>query len=98
MEVSGWLLVEQMGKGGNGHVWNATKGERQAAVKFLRSSNLSDDKRLLRFRDEVCAMYACPDVDGVITMIDLKGVKGAAQHFCACANCGGLSVPQPASL
>lgn len=70
MEISGWLLVEQLGKGGNGVVWKATKGEREAALKFLKASNSSDDKRLLRFRDEVQAMLACADIEGVVPIIE----------------------------
>jgi hypothetical protein len=69
-KVSDWLLVEPLGKGGNGYVWKATKGERQAAVKFLRSSNSSDDKRLFRFRDEVHAMSKCADIYGVVPIIE----------------------------
>jgi hypothetical protein len=70
MEISGWLLVEQLGKGGNGVVWKATKGEREAALKFLKASNSRDDKRLLRFRDEVQAMLACADIEGVVPIIE----------------------------
>ena len=69
-EVSGWLLVDQLGKGGNGVVWKATKGEREAALKFLKSSNFSDDKRLLRFRDEVQAMSECADIEGVVAIVE----------------------------
>lgn len=72
MEISGWVLNEHLGKGGNGVVWKATKKGLQAALKFLSSSNRNDDKRLLRFRDEVRAMSECSDIDGVVPVIEVS--------------------------
>ncbi|MEX3984057.1 protein kinase [Paraburkholderia sp. EG287A] len=69
-QVSGWLLIEQLDRGGNGVVWKASKEGREAALKFLKWTNPGDDKRLQRFRDEVKAMYACANIDGVFPIIE----------------------------
>ena len=63
-------MVEELGAGGNGVVWRASKtGRSDCAIKILR--NLSPET-FQRFRAEVEALSEAEGIDGVIPMLDFE--------------------------
>jgi serine/threonine protein kinase len=66
--IGAWRISRQLGKGGNGVVYEATDGERTAAVKIL--SSRKNPKRVARFADEIRAMQRCKDLLGVLPIYD----------------------------
>ncbi|MEB6590513.1 protein kinase [Pseudomonas asiatica] len=68
--LGGWQYdaSTSLGRGGNGLVYTATKGQQKGALKILKSLNFPD--RVARFCDEVSALQACSDIPGVIPVLD----------------------------
>lgn len=65
--IGGWELIESLGEGGNGDVWEATKeGYDNSAIKILKNI---DDTNYKRFVDEIHIMSTV-NVDGVINIIE----------------------------
>lgn len=63
-----WKLKKHLGNGGNGDVWLAVNSENQeVAVKLLREVKR---KTYARFIDEVNAIKANSDVDGILPILD----------------------------
>lgn len=65
--IGGWRISHQIGKGGNGVVYEATDGQRVAAVKILTATG---PKRSARFADEIRAMERCKDLPGVLPLYE----------------------------
>jgi serine/threonine protein kinase len=64
----GWLLEKQLGSGGNGDVWKATRpGQGPSAVKFLRSIT---DETYERFKIEAKTLERLGAIGGVIPMLE----------------------------
>ena len=72
--VDGWRLDSLLGAGGNGEVWRATRNDQVAAVKFLKLKFLNpQDKRFLRFRDEVRTQARLTAThSGILPLLDYK--------------------------
>jgi eukaryotic-like serine/threonine-protein kinase len=51
--VSGWKVVQRLGKGGWGEVWRAQRGATSAAIKFLAADISANDTTVRRFFEEV---------------------------------------------
>jgi serine/threonine protein kinase len=68
-QVGGWTLVEQLGRGGNGTVFKATRGAMIGAIKVLNERPWNA-LRIARFQDEVEAMKRCTDIPGVLPVLD----------------------------
>jgi hypothetical protein len=66
--IGRWRVSQKIGKGGNGIVYEATEGERVAAVKVLNSPK--NPKRLARFADEIRAMQTCKSLPGVLPLYE----------------------------
>jgi serine/threonine protein kinase len=66
--IGAWQILRQLGKGGNGVVFEATDGERIAAVKVLSSAK--NPKRVTRFADEIRAMQRCKGLPGVLPLYE----------------------------
>ena len=65
--VGGWKLVELLGQGGNGEVWEATKdGEKNCAIKLLKSI---DEVSYKRFLAETHIISTTP-VEGIIKLVE----------------------------
>ena len=63
--VAGFQLLEQIGIGSAGEVWQGTDGEQRVAVKFLNKSLLESsdkDKHLHRFKNEALALQHVADL------------------------------------
>ncbi len=63
-----WKCGERLGKGGNGEVYLATKGELKGALKIF-TGKLSTE-RAKRFKDEIDALDQCKDIHGVLLILD----------------------------
>ncbi|MGE3341793.1 MAG: serine/threonine-protein kinase [Vicinamibacterales bacterium] len=66
-----WKLVERIGGGGSSIVWKANRpdGTMAAAIKFIKHKYFSQ-KSYERVKNEVAAMTACADIDGVLPLWD----------------------------
>lgn len=63
-----WTLVQKLGGGGNGQVWEATDGmNARVAVKILKKMKST---AYARFRDEVHTMQANKDIPGILPILD----------------------------
>lgn len=62
-----WTLAGRLGKGGNGDVFRATRGDEVGAIKLLTAGGA---KRVARFRDEVTALEKCADILGVLPVLE----------------------------
>ena len=63
-----WVLVSQLGAGGNGQVWRVSRpGWEDHAIKLLNSINPIS---YARFKAEVTALSALVTLPGVVPMID----------------------------
>jgi serine/threonine protein kinase len=66
--IGGWTLGRLLGKGGNGTVFEATKGTLVAAIKILHAAH--DLRRCNRFADEVKAMELCESLGCTLPLLD----------------------------
>lgn len=66
-----WMLVSQLGAGGNGEVWQARDDEtgELAALKILHAES-TDDERYRRFRREVETLCSLGPEDAVLPLYD----------------------------
>lgn len=72
IDVKGFRLVEQIGIGSAGEVWQGTDGETTVAIKFLNIALLQDKKRdihLYHFRNEALALKHVSDLVHIPTHI-----------------------------
>src|SRR2546421_515107 len=69
-----WKLIgeKELGRGGNGAVWEATNTEGQRiAIKFLHKNHFSPpDKRFARFRDEIEFLKKEGKREGILPLVD----------------------------
>lgn len=66
--IDGWVLKENIGRGGNGEVWKATKDEQTVALKILY--NFNDKYRYERFKREIQSNEIAEDVSGILPIIE----------------------------
>jgi serine/threonine protein kinase len=63
-----WTIEKQLGAGGNGDVWQASKpGEAPRAIKFLRTIT---DETYVRFKIEIAALEKLGATKGIIPLLD----------------------------
>jgi len=67
--IGGWTVSDFLGRGGNGEVLRASRGDQVGAIKFQKGSEASQ-QRLDRLRDEVEALRRCGDIPGVLPLLD----------------------------
>jgi serine/threonine-protein kinase len=68
LELNGWKLIKEIGTGGNGVVWRASKsGFPDRAIKILRRIGA---KPYARFKAEVQALSMVQNLAGVIPILD----------------------------
>jgi len=89
-EAGGWQLQQRLGRGGNGEVHKALKGDRVAAVKILHSGRW-DDVRRARFRDEIDAMQRCQEFGCIpVLEFDVPDASASGQAWFAMDLAGPL--------
>lgn len=68
-----WRLVEVLGTGGSSVVWRAADAiGRIGAIKFLKGDYVTNVSRYQRFVNEVAAMRACANIQGVLPLWDAE--------------------------
>ena len=66
-KIGPWTLVQELGSGGNGEVWEATRDGETRALKLLKKLK---GEPLDRFLREVKTQLACTDDPGVLPIVD----------------------------
>ena len=74
-KVGRWTVVRWLGRGGNGEVYLVTDGDRERALKLLRSRGRKPDA-MVRFGTEIETMKACADVPGLLRIVDSHLARG----------------------
>lgn len=67
--IDRWEIIERLGGGGNADVYLARDGEREVALKVLRTRR-ADSEPYLRFRNEIGVLRRFEDEPGVLPIID----------------------------
>jgi serine/threonine protein kinase len=67
--IGPWEIVERLGGGGNAEVYLARDGEREVALKVLKTRR-ADSEPYLRFRNEIGVLRRFDDEPGVLPIID----------------------------
>jgi hypothetical protein len=66
----GWVAVGELGRGGNGTVFRATKDGQEGAFKLLNAARAMTLKHRMRFVREIEAMRRCAHLPGVLPLLD----------------------------
>lgn len=69
MKVPGFDLIKQLGEGGNGWVWRASRDDPELALKVLKKTE-SKSESYLRFRHEIEVLRKLASVPGVLPILD----------------------------
>ena len=67
--IDRWTLLDQLGAGGNADVWRATDGDREVALKVLKTRR-PDSEQYARFRNEVGVLQALRDEQGILPILE----------------------------
>jgi serine/threonine protein kinase len=67
--VDGWTLGRSLGRGGNGEVWEAERGDLRLALKILKPAGAGSEP-YRRFRDEIAVHTLLGECAGVLPMRD----------------------------
>lgn len=70
LDIGGWILVEEIGRGGNAEVWKATRQGQEAALKMLRGVHTERSRTYERFRLEVELLRDLAANPGIMPHVD----------------------------
>lgn len=78
--IDGWLLEKELGSGGMGKVFLASKGKEHAAIKVLAASTTKTGTTLKRFEREIEVMKSL-DHPNVVTVLSSGSLNAEGLHY-----------------